>query len=163
MEISIRKFIELWEQRYTEVHGKTEEQKQSRRLEKLSKEIRQLHTLRDQTRPSDDVLFYDDVDEFLANTTTTRAANYTSSTKRIIKHSVAAATKEAVTKTKNIHKWFQPIKEGGLARIQKWRRNKLVHDAYSKKRKRKAQTTVEPIKYMQPSLLGYISSQQDME
>ena len=47
VEISICKFIELWEQRYTEVHGKTEDQKQSRRLEKLSIEIRQLYTLRD--------------------------------------------------------------------------------------------------------------------
>ena len=57
VEIPIRKFIELWEQRNTEVHEKTEEQKQSRRLEKLSIEVRQLHALRDQTRTSDDFLF----------------------------------------------------------------------------------------------------------
>ena len=69
-------------------------------------------------RPSDDFHFYDDVDEFLANTAATRAANYISSTKRIIKHSVAAVTKEAVTKTKNILKWFQPIKERRLERIR---------------------------------------------
>jgi len=45
------------------------------------------------------------------NSNQSRAANCISSTKRIIKHSVVAAatTKEAITKTKNILKWFQPI------------------------------------------------------
>ena len=44
-EVSIRKFIEIWEQWNTEVHDKMEEQQQSRRLEKISTEIRQLHSL----------------------------------------------------------------------------------------------------------------------
>ena len=80
----------------TEVHGETEEQKQSQRLKKLSIEIKP-HTLRDKTRPSNDFLLHGDIKEFLANTTATRAAKYISSTKRIIKHNVAAAVKAAVS------------------------------------------------------------------
>ena len=44
----------------------------------------------------------DDLEGLIGNTTATRAANYISSTERIILHSVAAAAKAAVTKTKNI-------------------------------------------------------------
>ena len=48
-QISLKKFMELWEQQNQDVHGKTEAQQQSRRLQKLSIEIRKLHNLRDQT------------------------------------------------------------------------------------------------------------------
>ena len=88
LEISIKKFMELWEQQNTDVHGKTEVQEQSRRL-------------------------------------------------RIILHSVATATKAAVTKTKNILKWFKPVNPEGLKRIQKWRRDELVHDAFFEKEETK--------------------------
>ena len=55
VEISLKKFMELWEQRNQDVHGKTEAQQKSRRLQKLRIEIRKLHSLQDQTRPSDDI------------------------------------------------------------------------------------------------------------
>ena len=83
-------------------------------IQKLSIEILQIHKLRDQTRPSDDFLFHDDLEGFLENTTATRAANHISSTKRIILYSVAAAVKAAVNKTKNIHEWFKPVDPEGL-------------------------------------------------
>ena len=82
--------------------------------QKLSIEILQIHKLRDQTRPSDDFLFHDDLDGFLENTTATRAANYISSTKRIILHSVATAAKEAVNNTKSIINWLNPVHPGSL-------------------------------------------------
>jgi len=73
--------MELWEQRNQDVHGKKEAQQQSRRLQKLRIEIRKLHSLRDQTRPSDDFILHDDLKGFVENTTATKAANYISSTK----------------------------------------------------------------------------------
>ena len=47
VEIYIKKFMELWEQRNQDIHGKTEAQQQSRRLQKLRIEIRKLHSLSD--------------------------------------------------------------------------------------------------------------------
>ena len=134
--------MELWEQRDKDVHGKIEAQQQSRQLKRLRIEIRQ-------TRSSDDFIFHGDLEESLENTTATRASNNISSTKRIILHSVAAVAKAAVTKTKNILERFKPGDPEGLKRIQKWRRDKLVHDAFSKKKKRKVKkkNTVEPIRY----------------
>ena len=134
VEISIKKFMELWEQWNNDFHGKTEAQQQSRRLQKLRIEIRKLHNLRDQTQSSDDFIFHDDLKGFLENTIATRAANYFSSTKRIILHSVTAAVKAAVTKTKNILGWFKPVDPAGLKRIQKCKRDNLVHDGFSKKK-----------------------------
>ena len=84
--------MELWEQRNADVHGKTEAQQQSQQHQKFSieiRQIRQLHKLCDQTRPSDAFIFHDDLDGFSEHITATRAANYISSTKRIILHSVA--------------------------------------------------------------------------
>ena len=74
VEVSIKSFIELWEQRNEEVHGKTEAQRQNRRLEKLSTEVRHLHTMRHLTRPSDEFIFHDNVDQFLEKATATTAA-----------------------------------------------------------------------------------------
>lgn len=143
MEISLKKFMELWEQRNQDVHGKTEAQQQSRQLQKLRIEIRKLHDQRDQTRPSDDFIFHDDLEGFLETTTTTRAANYISSTKRIILHSVAAAAKAAVNKTKNILDWFKPVDPEGINRIRKRKHYQLVHDAFSKKKKRKLKRKIQ--------------------
>ena len=49
VEVSIKSFIELREQRNEEVNGRTEAQKQNKRLEKLIIEVRHLHSMRDLT------------------------------------------------------------------------------------------------------------------
>ena len=93
-----------------------------------------------------------------------KAVNYISSTNRIIIHSIAAAAKAAVNKTKSILEWFKPVDPEGLNRIRKWKLDQLVHDAFSKKKKRKLKkkNTVQPIRYRQPSLTEYISPLQDL-
>jgi len=54
------------------------------------------------------------MEQFLNKVTATiTAANYISTNKRIIKHSIEAAKKEAITHTKNILHWLKLIKEGG--------------------------------------------------
>ena len=74
--ISLIKFMELlWDQQNQNVKRKTEAQQQSRRLEKLFIEIRKLHNLRDQTRPSDDFIFPDDFSGILENTTATNQSS----------------------------------------------------------------------------------------
>jgi len=85
-------------------------------------------------RPSDDFTFHDDLEGFLENTTATKAANYISSTKRIILHTITAAAKAAANRTKNILEWFKPVNPEGLKQRRKWRRDQLVHDAFSKRK-----------------------------
>jgi len=75
--------------------------------------------MRNLTRTSDEFIFHEDVEQFLEKATATTTANYISTNKRIIKHSIEAAKKQAITNTKNILHWLKPIKEGWIAWIQK--------------------------------------------
>ena len=118
----------------------------------MSTEVRHLYSMQNLTRPSDEFIFHEDVEQFLEKATATTAVNYISTNKRIIKHIIEAAKKQVITNTKNILHWLKPIKEGGIAQIQKWRHNKLVHDVYPKNKKRKESSVVPCL--MQPSLLG---------
>ena len=97
--------------------------------------IRKLHTLRERTRPSDDFLFSDDLQGFLDFEPENRAKNYYMRwTKLIIRDNLAAAAKAAFNETKTKSEMFKPLKQGGLKRIQKWGRNKLMYDAFSKEK-----------------------------
>ena len=84
--------------------------------------------------------------------TAATSANNISIDRQIIKDSIEAAKKQAITHTKNILHWLKPIKEGA-------KQVTVVNDVYSKKKKRK-DTSVGP-RLIHPSLLGYITLQQD--
>ena len=99
--------------------GKQKHKNKTGRLEKLSTEVRHLHSMRNLNRPSDEYIFPENVEQFLEKATATTAANYISTNKRIIKHSIEAAKKQAMTNIKNILHWLKPIEEGGIARIHK--------------------------------------------
>ena len=85
------------------LHGKTEAQKQNRRLEKLSTEVSSTLTFnarRDVTIHQLMSLYFMKtcVEQFLEKATATTAANYISTKKRIIKqHSIEAAKKQEIT------------------------------------------------------------------
>jgi hypothetical protein len=67
VEITLKYFIKLWEQRNEEVHGKTIEQQKTTRKTKLSINARKLYNLKDKARPVDIGLFHADIEEFLDN------------------------------------------------------------------------------------------------
>ena len=54
--------IDLWEMRNEEVHGKEEATIQQKRKEKAAITVRALHKLEEQARPSDSILFNQDVE-----------------------------------------------------------------------------------------------------
>ena len=53
--------IDLWELRNEKVHGKEEATKQQKRKAKAAISVRVLHKLEEIARPSDSILFYQDV------------------------------------------------------------------------------------------------------
>jgi hypothetical protein len=62
VEITLKYFIKLWEQRNEEVHGKTKEQQEITRKTKLSIDARKLNTLKDKARLVDMGLFHADIE-----------------------------------------------------------------------------------------------------
>ena len=61
VETCLRMIIDLWEMRNEEVYGKEEVTKQQKRKEKAVVSVRELHNLEEIARPSDAMLFYEDV------------------------------------------------------------------------------------------------------
>jgi hypothetical protein len=62
-ETTLKNFIDLWEIRNEEVHGKTIKQRERTRKEKLSVEVRRLNSMKDKARPSDMCLFHENEEE----------------------------------------------------------------------------------------------------
>jgi hypothetical protein len=79
VEITLKYFIKLWEQRNEEVHGKTTEQQETTKKTKLSIDARELNSLKDKARLVDMGLFHADTEEFLDNSTTQTIATFISS------------------------------------------------------------------------------------
>ena len=59
----LRMMIDLWEMRNEDVHGKEEVTKQQKRKAKAAITVRALHKLEEIARPSDSMLFYQDVEK----------------------------------------------------------------------------------------------------
>ena len=133
VEASFKFYFDLWEQRNTEVHGKTQEDQQERRKRALSEKIRQLQEERHRARPSDDFLFLDDVEAFLDTATPSTMATYLASYTRAIRHSVKQAAASASHTTRPITQYFPPINPSPP--LPAWRRDRLLFDAYNKKRR----------------------------
>ena len=62
VETCLRMMIELWEMRNEEVHGKEAAAIEQKRKERAAIIVRKLHKLEEQARPSDSILFYQDVE-----------------------------------------------------------------------------------------------------
>ena len=62
VETCLRMMTDLWELRKGEVYGKEEVTKQQKREAKAAISVRDLHKLEEIARPSDSILFYQDVE-----------------------------------------------------------------------------------------------------
>ena len=63
VETCLRMMIDFWESRIETVHGKEEVTKQQKRKDKVAISVRVLHKLEEIARPSDSILFYQDVEK----------------------------------------------------------------------------------------------------
>jgi len=64
------------------------------------------------------------------------------------------AKKESSRGTANITTFFKPYDLDSVARMRQWRQDKLIYDAYCKKRRRKAQATGRSA---QQPITGYLT------
>ena len=160
VEVILKLTIELWELRNEEVHGKTNEQQQRRRKERLCIEVRALHAMKDKVRPSDSYLFHPDVEEYLEAATASTIANYIVSHRKYILGSVDKWAKKAADKTRSILNWFVPKLDGGIERLHKTQRDKFIHDAYNKKKRRKQKAVT--CNLTQSSISAFVTLNQNL-
>ena len=92
-------------------------------------------------RPSDQWMFPNVPDTFLETATAHRLGTWIASRQKTIKNSAKMAKKESSRDTANINTFFNPTNPDNVARMRRWRQDKLIHDAYCKKRRRKVQST----------------------
>ena len=152
VEVCFRYSIKLWEQRNKDVHGHTNNDREKLLISKHTAEIDRLATLQPQTRPSDSFLFHG-ISDLKESTNSNIMANWIASRRPAIYNSISMAKKGATDNTHSLTQWFKPIKApaNSAQRLQRWTRNKLVYDLFSKKKRRKR------VESCQPKLTQYLS------
>ena len=154
VEASLQWFIKLWENRNQDVHGHTETEQNARLKAKHLITARYLLDQRHLVRPSDQWIFPDNPEEFLASASAARLGSWIASRRKTIKHSKRIAEKESSRGTANITAFFPPDNPDNVARVRPWQRDRLIHDAYCKKRRHKHRPTSRSA---QQSITGYLS------
>ena len=141
VETTLTKFIDLWELRNEEVHGKTTEQQESIRKGKLRLEVSKLNSMKDKARPSDMCLFHDNEEEYIEASTAQTISTWVSSHRREILNSVKKWALQAAKGSTSILEWVRvsntpEVIEGFHSR----QRNRLINDGRKKERRRKRPT-----------------------
>jgi hypothetical protein len=156
VEITLKYFIKLWEQRNEEVHGKTTEQQETTIKSKLSIDARKLNKMKEKARPVDMGLFHADIEEFLDNSTAQKIATYISSHRKAIANSAKKYTAASQAGVTSVVQWIRgwsnndDIIEKMHARQRK---DLLKTDGRKKERWRRR----EPSNVRQNSIVGFMS------
>jgi hypothetical protein len=156
VEITLKYFIKLWEQRNEEVHGKTTEQQETTRKLKLSIDARKLNILKDKARPIDMGLFHADIEEYLDNSTAQTIATYISSHRKAIKNSVKKYTAASQAGVKSVVQWIRGWSNNDdiIEKLHARQRKDLLEtDGRKKERRRRRQ----PSNVRQKSIVGFMS------
>ena len=163
IEVILSHFIELWELRNEEVHGKTEEQQERTRKAKLMTEVRRLNSLRTKARPSDECLFIDNVDEFIEKSSAKSIATFISSHRRAIVNSVKKWAKLSHTGVSTISQWASRNNSAAtMERNNSIRRDRLINDGRNKERRRRSRRAAKSTT-RQTSMSGFLSLTQRID
>jgi hypothetical protein len=153
VEFSLTHFISLWEQRNTDVHVTNCDQQQQFQKERHQNRARLLLAKQPLCRPSDHVLFPSDPEAFLTNSTIQQLSTWIATYKQAIDNSTTEASNLAVANTNPVTHYFPQLPSTNSSRSRQWHRDKLIHDPYSKKKKRKDSSRAGH----QPTLLRFMS------
>ena len=154
VEVSLKWFLKLWKTRNNDVHGHTKTEQTTRLQNRHQITAQRMMTQRPMVRPSDQWMFPTDPDAYLETATAHQLGTWIASRRKTIKNSAKMAAKESSRGTANITTFFQPTNPGGVARMRRWRQDKLVHDAYCKKKRRKDQPAS---RNAQQTITGYLT------
>jgi len=153
IEVTLLQFIDLWEIRNEEVHGKTIEQQETTRKAKLATEVKRLNAMRDIARPSDACLFIDNEQEYLERSTARTIATFVSSHRRAILDSVQKWSKTSMTRATSILHWLNNSNTATtIEKIHTRQRSRLMMVGRRRRRRRRQQQHGR-----QTSIAGYFS------
>ena len=141
VETTLTKFIDLWELRNEEVHGKTTEQQESIRKGKLRLEVSKLNSMKDKARPSDMCLFLDNEEDYIEASTAQTISTWVSSHRSAILNSVKKWALQAAKGSTSILEWVRVSNTPEVIEGFHYRqRNRLINDGRKKERRRKRPT-----------------------
>jgi hypothetical protein len=153
LEVALSRFIELWELRNNEVHGKTIDQQEHTRKLRLAVEIKRLNAMKAHARPSDVCLFIDEEDSYLETSTARTMATYISSHRRAIIDSVKKWAETSVTGVTSILNWLHDCNTvETIEKIHSRQRSRLINDGRKNRRRRRPQQHGR-----QKSIAGYFT------
>ena len=135
--VILRQVINLWEMRNEDVHGATKSEQQNKLLAKQKEKIAELLELKTKCLARDHFLFPEDPDVLLKESSTSRLATWLATRTKAIKESIRIAQLKDIQFTDTLHRWFQPSNYSKEKNWQQWFWDKLLHDPYNKKKKRK--------------------------
>ena len=161
VETCLRMMIDLWELRKEEVYGKEEVTKQQKRKEKAAVSVRDLHKLQEIARPSDEMLFYEDVKKEIEKETAATLEGFFAMKMRPIYNRVKKWADRAISGAKSVIGWFRTGEKKNrkiTERTENRQREQFKNEQYKKpqKKTKSRDSTVYPtIKHT--SLCGFIS------
>lgn len=142
VETTLRSYIEVWKDRCSDVHDDSNLQEKQFAMHKLKDKAQTLFDLELECRPSDRFLFPSNTVEFLATSQAKSITRWIITSKRAIQNSITQAAKGASSRTRSIRTWFKPLISLGDNRNQR-QQDRLIHDAYSKKKRHKMNRTIQ--------------------
>ena len=135
--------IDLWNLQNEEVHGKTVNEREQKRKHHLLKKIDECFAKITEMRPSDCCLMPENRDDFVESSTSNDLAEWLASHHKMIKNSIEKWKKRSEKGSRNIDDWLKTVSAKNkeiLENIYTRHRDRLMHDAWNKKKRRKAES-----------------------
>jgi len=144
VKTTLKQVINLWYQRNDDVHKINTVVRKQNLLSKLKDSIKDLLSMRPQCRATDEFLFPEDPEYLLNSSDEGILSRWILSRKPAILHSVKRAKESDIARTNPIYNFFQPTDPTNFQRAMRWKRDRLLHDPYNKKKRHKAQSLGQP-------------------
>ena len=148
----LQQTIDLWEFRNSQVHGTEPAERHDRLLAHQRQVIETLLSMETKCLARDRFIFPSDPQEILNNTSTRELSNWIATRKPVIMASMRKAKKLDSQNTSVITRWFAPLVPTSVTRLLRWKKDRLLHDPYSKKKRHKRQKSGQ-----QMSIHSYLS------
>mmetsp|Transcript_19556 Transcript_19556/g.45581 ORF Transcript_19556/g.45581 Transcript_19556/m.45581 type:complete len:246 (-) Transcript_19556:86-823(-) len=149
--------IILWEERNEQFHGTTEEQKNQHQLDHYRFIITDLLSKKPLCLAKDRDIFPEDPTQLLEQTSPTKMAEWIASRKPTILNSIKQAKQQDITNNYSILQWITSSLSNKVPKFMTWKRDRLMHDPYSKKKKHKQHSNHNTASTFQPPITKYLT------